>query len=430
MAVCDFSDQPRLICFCPEHTQWRAQAIAVKNVIPRVIEETATVEEQRLYDTFDWDDLDNSEHNFMAEEEFLTTVKAQHRDQLPLKPLALSGPKRQEWVKPRNVKGNGKAKGVECEVCKEYPRRPEFFVCDHCQADVEAMVKNLPALMIELDVKVERMDRTHSGNRVVDPEALTPWDKKLSGVFLDQGVWHSIESDDPMRASDAVLECSKALAVADYTKRGYAMGAERAQQALDDQVCRIVLVVADKGMDMVGSRVWLAEHLPSLWLHPTAPKLIGGLKRAYSRAMSQIDNVAIGVLLGNCEGDVQEGRPCQAALYASLPKHEGDPTEVTCPRPSCGRAYSITALWDTKNARLDDALMSVTEIADLSQQDSHIFGGSFKEPVVRYWIKQGWLQRSGSRPNPGKEDTAMYPVVKAKELGKEKFSKVKYTRAA
>lgn len=406
LPVCDFSDEPRVTCTCAEHKAWKTKVW------------NAEFPGSNAGDDSVLGDLTDAEHEYFGSEEFLAQVQAAHRAQVTLKPLPLSGKKATPWVEPIKVKGVAKA-GPECEVCHDNPRG-DAFVCSPCMAEVRAMLDNLSNLMHELDVKAERLDRTHSGNAVVDIKTMTPWDQKFTSVYLDQGVWHSVDSDDPMRDFDAVAESMKVLSAAGYTKRGYALGAERAQQNLDDAVCQLVIVVADKGMDMLRASVWLAENPAALAKHPTAPKLVAALKRAYSRAMSQIDNVATGTFLGYCQGEYTEGRICRAPLYANLAKHADDPTQITCPRPSCGRVYDIKVLWSEKNALLDNEHLTIDGLVTLSTQDKNIFGRVLSKSTLAYWVKTGKLKSlRGKIVNDSVVN--LYPVLDVKEISRKQF---------
>jgi hypothetical protein len=225
----------------------------------------------------------------------------------------------------------------------------DAFVCPQCLDGFEVALGDVPALLEDLLVTVTRQHRVAPAGSPRVRRDGTRWDGSV-----DAG-------------------SQRILLDEGFDRVPFVAAASNANQRL----CSAVLAAfrglggrlqPDGVSDVSRASRWLLSNLERAALSDAGPKLVAGVVAAHGEAMRVIDG------------------PEQA-------------------EPLWGQ--------EALRERLAGSLLSVSELAALSQQAGSPFGERLSRDQLNGWVRRGRLQSAGSRPHPSKpvEQVALYRVA-------------------
>lgn len=346
---CTLTDLPRLLCGCVEHAEW----------------------------AFDEDDLTYDEWLYLKGRLYLDDLPIVRRVEVVELPEYGSA----MWTEPREVRAVTTGGNV-CQVPGCTRIAGDSFVDPVCLDDLEVALGNTPALLQDLMVLMSREARVRTG---------TPTQRRVEHTR-----W-----DDTLRKGEG-----RQLASVGFTRTPHVARAGDQLHTLSAAVTTAVRALVDhRGIqlpptvvDAASASRWLLTNLQALALDPAGPDIVHQVTTEARRAMRVIDTAPEGAYIGLCDGL----HGCRAPMRAQL-----DEAEHVC---SCGLRYDVDARLTALHERITSALLSIPQIAALSEVNPRNFGEKLTEDQLKGWLKRGRLIAAGHTQHPTKpmETMALY----------------------
>jgi LSD1 subclass zinc finger protein len=126
------------------------------------------------------------------------------------------------------------------------------------------------------------------------------------------------------------------------------------------------------------------SNIRTIALDEGGPDIVTGILREHRRAIRCIDRPPEAQYIGLCD-------KCRTPMHA----REGE-TEHRC--ATCGTEFAVAERLAKINTKVQSALLSLREIADLSERH---FGGKITLKQLEGLVRRRRLAPAGSRPIPG-----------------------------
>ena len=238
---------------------------------------------------------------------------------------------------------------IRCDAGCGRTRDESVFVCAQCIENLEVALGDVPALLADLEVLAAKQARFSASGKGNDRSPL-PFNPHAA----DRIAYLSNEVTSAVR-----MLCQS---------RG----------------------IRPQVTDAVSASRWLLRNVHAVALDQAGPDVTVGILREHRRAIFAIDRPPDRPYIGVCD-------LCQTPMHAK----EGEP-EFTC--ATCSATYVVAERKAKIDAKVQTALLSLREIADLSAR--HL-GGKITLKQLEGLVRRRRLTAAGVRRDPDRE-TSLY----------------------
>lgn len=191
-----------------------------------------------------------------------------------------------------------------CPVC--HRAQVEGLLCHRCTTMLEKDLGDIPAILVELDVTIARMDRVPvGGSRAQTPEP--DEEPGLASIAHTRNTvgWRAVH------AADDLGNCLTSWAYSVTHKR--------------------VAWARHRNPTTLAASMLLAG-ITEIRRHPDVRDLFGGITEAINHARQATDqpDTKTVILVGPCPEADEHGAPCPGDVYAIIPTEEDRPGKMEC----------------------------------------------------------------------------------------------------